>query len=387
MKWNNKGREFDADFERIKKIKRLFLFGSGHDGKMVLKLLQERYTGLNIAGYIDNCEDKWHTTVNGLYVYSPNEIKPEEGTCIVVSFVSELTNAIDNQLEKMGFHLRENAWHFEQFLSIYASYAFDEVFFSSICILPTDACNLNCKACLNFTKYIKHFTHQPMEKLKNEIDLYFKCVDYTGLFFISGGEPLLYAQLPELIEYIDENYREKMYEFGVVTNGTVKPSERLMDVLNKASIRLTVDDYRDSIPDKQDMISKNIEAYESLEKGDDLLVRKYDEWISLFPHPVGCWDEDALIKRYDMCHCPWQEYKNGMLYSCNYASFAYNAGKGAPDMDNETFSLCEYEPNKRNELVEFRLGFTNKGYVEFCKECAGYMDINPYKVKAAEQEM
>lgn len=384
MKWTNKGHEFDKDFTLIKKLKKIYLFGAGHDGRMVARILTTRYKGLNIAGFIDNNEKAWGASVEGLPVFSPKEIVSEEGVGVVISFGSDYTESIDKQLNGMGFEIRKNAWHYEQFLSIYAAYEYDEVFFSSICILPTDACNLRCKGCLNFTNYIKHFTFKPLDKLKEEIDLYFKNVDFTGLFFISGGEPMLYKQLPELVDYINENYRDKMYEFGLVTNGTVTPSEEMLLALKKASIRITVDDYREALPDLKDKITDNIKIYQELKKGDDLLVRSYDEWISLYPHELKGENEANLIKKYDKCHCPWQEYKDGMLFSCNYASFAANAGISNTDFENETFSL--YKESSKKELMEFRLGFTDKGYVEFCKNCAGYMDINPYKVGVAEQE-
>jgi len=386
MKWKNKGHEFDAQYENIKRIQKVYLFGAGHDGKMVLDVLSNRYKGIEIKGFIDNEKSLWGKKINGVKVFSPNEIEFKNDTGIIISFASEFIDSIDKQVSNMGFEIGKNAWHFEQFISIYAAYEHDEVFFSSICILPTDACNLRCKACLNFTNYIKNFTFRSIDKLKAEIDLYFKYIDYTGLFFISGGEPFLYPDLPELISYINENYRGKMYEFGIVTNGTIKPSHALLDTLKNAKIRITFDDYRDSIPDKENNITSNLQILNELDKGEDLIVRKYDEWISLFPHPVGCWDEDKLIERYDKCHCPWQEYRDGGFYSCNYAAFAYNAEKGVPDMENEFYSLKNYTPQKKKELVEFRLGYTEKGYVEFCKKCAGYMELNPYKVKAAEQE-
>ena len=386
MKWTNKGHEFDRDYELIKGLKKVYLFGAGHDGCMVAKLLLNRYEGLNIVGFIDNCKEQQGRTKEGLTVFLPEDIKAEDGVGIVVSFTSEYTKAIDEQLSKMGFEIRKNAWHFEQFISVYAAYEYDEVFFSSICILPTDACNLRCKGCLNFTNHIRHFTYRPIEKLKKEIDLYFKCVDYTGLFFISGGEPMLYKELPALISYIDENYRNQMYEFGIVTNGTITPSDEVLRTLTKASIKITVDDYRDALPDISGSITKNIRIYESLGKEEDLLVRSYDEWISLYPHESKEYSEEELIRKYDLCHCPWQEYRDGSLYSCNYAAFAANAGINELDEENEIYSLYNYSRENKKELAEFRLGFTEKGYVEFCKECAGYMDINPYKVKVAEQE-
>ena len=114
------------------------------------------------------------------------------------------------------------------------------------------------------------------------------------------------------------------------------------------------------------------------------IVRKYDEWIDLYPHPVRQMNNEELICKYDKCHVPWQEYRNGRLFSCNYAAFAENAGIITGDISSESL-LLESTLDKKI-IMEFRLGYSEKGYVEFCKKCAGYLEINDYKVKVAEQE-
>lgn len=385
MKWINKGHEYDDLYTKIKSLSGIYLFGAGHDGEVAFYTLSEQYTGNNILGFVDNDISKLGQMCCGRYVYSLDSINLKENEGIVISISSEYMQDIDRQLNQKGFEKNVNYWHYEEFISVYAAYKYQKVFFSSICILPTTACNLKCKDCLNFTNYIERFEMRPIDRMKAEVDLYFKCVDYTGLFFISGGEPFTYHELPDLIRYIAQKYRSRMFEFGLVTNGTIAPSEELLSVLSEVNIKLTIDDYRDSVPDKRGVIEDNLEIFKQHSLMSKITIRKYDEWISLYPHNVvECSDKELEIK-YDLCHCPWQEYRGGKIYSCNYASFAEVAGICESDDSNETFDLRTYQRENLNELVEFRLGYTRKGYVEFCKKCAGYMEINPYKVKAAEQ--
>ena len=47
-------------------------------------------------------------------------------------------------------------------------------------------------------------------------------------------------------------------------------------------------------------------------------------------------------------------------------------------------SIFEDINENKVELLEFRLGYSERGYTEFCKRCSGYHN-NPYKIKAAEQ--
>lgn len=385
MKWKNKGHEYDTAYEEIKCLKGVYLFGAGHDGRLVYCVMTERYTRIPVLGFVDNNPEKTGEKMCGLPICAPEDIRPDDGVGLVVSFSSEFTKSIDTQLTKNGWTQGKNFWHYEEFLSIYAAYEYGQTFFSSICILPTTACNLKCKECLNFTTYIKKFEQQPLERMKAEVDLYFRCVDYTGLFFLSGGEPLLYPHLPELLEYIADTYSDRMYEFGMVTNGTILPGERLLDAMKDRNIMLTIDDYRDVLPEKEKQIDETIRIFQENIPEHRISVRKYDEWISLYPHPVTETTKEQLIDKYNRCHCPWQEYRNGELFSCNYASFADKAGISQADVSKEAYSLETYTPEHRKELMEFRLGYTEKGYVEFCKICSGYMDMNSYRVKAAEQ--
>ena len=54
--------------------------------------------------------------------------------------------------------------------------------------------------------------------------------------------------------------------------------------------------------------------------------------------------------------------------------------------DEENFHLDTFTKDKMKELMEFRLGYNEKGYVEFCKRCAGFVDINPNIVEPAKQK-
>ena len=36
--------------------------------------------------------------------------------------------------------------------------------------------------------------------------------------------------------------------------------------------------------------------------------------------------------------------------------------------------------------MEFRMGYNERGFVEFCRHCSGYVDINPNKVTPAKQK-
>jgi hypothetical protein len=82
---------------------------------------------------------------------------------------------------------------------------------------------------------------------------------------------------------------------------------------------------------------------------------------------------------------PWRELRGGKIYSCNYASYAEVAGL-SETQDNEVYDLASYDRSRLKELMEFRLGYNEKGYVEFCRHCSGYIDINDNPVVPAKQK-
>jgi hypothetical protein len=224
-----------------------------------------------------------------------------------------------------------------------------------------------------------------LEQVERDVDTFFNAVDYIMLFHISGGEPFLYPHLKELITYIGENYREKIHYLQTVTNGTVVLKDDILEVLAKYRAGVTVDDYRDAVPELTESFGKVVDRLEKY--GIRYEINKADQWIDLAPETTdhSDWSEQRLIEHFESCNEPWQELRDGKLYSCNYASYAAIAGL-AEESEEEVFHLDTFTKDRRKELMEFRLGYNEKGYVNFCKNCAGFVDINPNLVEPAKQK-
>ena len=57
---------------------------------------------------------------------------------------------------------------------------------------------------------------------------------------------------------------------------------------------------------------------------------------------------------------------------------------GEQDLE-EVYDLTQFTPEKKKELVEFRLGYTSKGYTNFCRKCRGFTPENIEEVSPALQ--
>lgn len=382
MKWTNKGHEFDSMYANIEKKNKFYLFGAGDYGRQFLDIFRDE---INIIGYIDNNEAKQGKTINGYYCYSPEEIKLDSKTAIIVTMSQIARTKPVQQLEDAGYVRNEDFFIIEEFLSVYYVYRYNKVYFSAVSFLPSTACNLRCRHCLNFNPFAKQFYVRKREDLIADVDLFFSVVDRIMLFHVSGGEPLLYAHTADLIEYIDKRYGDRIDTLRTVTNGTVVPSDAVLEKLSRCNIEITVDDYREAVPAYKENFEKLLEKLNQYKIKH--YVNKVDSWIDLAPEKTNYsyMTEEQLIKHRDSCNQSWQELRDGKLYSCNYAAYATVAGIAGEEDTEETFDLRSLDSGRKKELIEFRLGYTNKGYSNFCKKCRGFTINNADEVEVAAQ--
>lgn len=382
MKWKNKGHEYDQIFNKIDEKKEFYLFGAGDYGTQFLHIID---TEIKITGYIDNNPSKQGEKINGKFCYALEDITLSKNEGIIVT-MSQIARILPiEQLIACGYKKDEDFFIIEEFLSIYYAYKKDKVYFSSISFLPSTACNLTCRHCLNFNPFAKNFYVRGWDELVKDIDLFFSCVDHIMLFHISGGEPLLYKYTADLVEYIDKNYRNQIDTLRMVTNGTIVPQDTILSKLSQCGVEITVDDYRDAVPQFQNCFDQLINKLEKYHI--KYYINKSDSWIDLAPEKTDYsdWSELQLEMHREKCQQSWQELRDGKLYSCNYAAYATVAGiAGEQDLE-EVYDLTKYVPTQKKELVEFRLGYTAKGYTNFCKKCRGFTPENSEQVKPAEQ--
>ena len=382
MRWKNKGHEYDGVYQQIAAKKSFYLFGSGDYGKQFLHLIQGE---VSIIGFIDNNPEKQEQEIEGKSCIALDEVslQKEEGIILTISQIGR-TEVIE-QLEASGYRKNIDYFVIEEFISIYYLYKYDKVYFLSVSFLPSTICNLKCRHCLNFNPFAKKFYVREWEALKEDVDLFFSHVDYIMLFHVSGGEPMLYQHTADLIQYIDEKYGDRIGTLRTVTNGTIVPSDEVFEKLSKCRVEVTVDDYREAVPQYNaqfDALLQKLEQYQI-----KYYTNRVENWVDLAPEKTdySAMTEEELIRHRSECGQTWQELRDGKLYSCNYAAYATIAGiAGEQDME-ESYDLRSHTDEKKKELVEFRLGYTNKGYTNFCKKCRGFTAHDTDSVQPALQ--
>ena len=99
----------------------------------------------------------------------------------------------------------------------------------------TDICNLNCPGCFRKNGYEGH---RPLDTVKKEI-LQSKIMTNCRRISISGGEPLLYPHLKEVVRFI----REQNLDSIILTNGD-NLSFKTITELKEAGLNETDNYYR-----------------------------------------------------------------------------------------------------------------------------------------------
>lgn len=382
MKWKNKGHEYDEMYAHIKEKDSFYLFGAGDYGRQFLHIFHNE---LKIEAFIDNSLQKQNTVIQGLKCIALSDASIGKNTGIIVTMSQIARVEPVEQLLEAGLQKNIDFFIIEEFLSVYHVYQNDKIYFSSISFLPSTACNLNCKNCLNFNPFAKQFYVREWEDLVRDVDLFFSCVDRIMLFHVSGGEPMIYRHTADLIEYIDKNYGDRIDTLRTVTNGTIVPKDEILEKLSGCRVEITIDDYREAVPrfnERFDLLTQKLDEY-----GIKYYINKAESWIDLAPEKTDYsnWPDALLEEHRAKCSQSWQELRDGKLYSCNYAAYATVAGiAGEQDLE-EIYDLRTYTPDKKKELVEFRLGYTEKGYTNFCKTCRGFTPENSEEVEPAVQ--
>lgn len=386
MKWTNKTHEFD-EIGTSFAGKNIIIYGASIIGRD----FYEKIKFLNCVDFfVDKNECLQQEGLCGIPVISVSELaKKDKNSHIVVIAVAGYNGMmIHSQLMHLGYTLGKDCFFHDVFLNyylpIYSLYAHDKLYFSSISYLLTTICNLNCRGCLNFTAANQNKRHYGLEELKENVDAFFSKVDYVDKFHMSGGEPFSYPHFEAILEYIGETYGHKIRDIFTATNGTIIPRESLCTMLKKYNVFVEIDDYRTSLSAK---LQKN-----------DLIIAKFNEldirysdrgadhWINLDPESQdnSQLDDTELGIWYDTCSNPFASIHNCRLYSCNYDDYAKEA-KIVDKSNNDDDSIDLRSSVDKKTLLEFRHGYTNRGYVEFCKKCAGHEMTNKKHIPVAEQ--
>jgi hypothetical protein len=101
----------------------------------------------------------------------------------------------------------------------------------------TTRCTLLCRDCIALTPLFNSGAREPqyrhidlgIDDFKRDLTALTRSVDSVKRLFLHGGEPLMNGDLPEMAEFAAACDKIELVE--IITNGTIIPSERLLDAI------------------------------------------------------------------------------------------------------------------------------------------------------------
>ena len=329
-------------------------------------------------------------------IYSPEQFfqKKNENIKIIITPSGSMYDEIVAMLNKHGINETQYCSYVE-LLSIWCGKG-QKTYIQSVNLFLTNYCTLNCKACSQFTPYLKKKFFVEYEKIITNIDDFFSSVDYVNDFILVGGETFLYSRIGDVCDYIVENYRNRFNKIKIFTNGTLIPSATMLRSLKKECIDIYISDYSNVAPEKSkinDLIiclrENEISFYLNETFGQ---TEKSHEWFDLGdPRKEKDNNIEKIKEKFSKCSLTCMNLYDSKLFYCVPLWAAYSGDIFKKISRYDYVDLNEVKKYNKEKKVEifyrFLLGDLQKGYVSFCRNCNGYGNfINLNKVAAGAQD-
>lgn len=387
MKWKNKGHENIFNEITVDKTTKFCIYGAGELGGDLYRTLCKFDM---FFCFIDNSEVIQKKGYNNEIVLSEDEYFARNiNYPIVICASTRNTQVIKSNLDRRGMEYHKDYYIREEFadviLPVILYQLFNTTFMSLAQICVTERCTLKCKKCAHGC-YNVPITKADMsiEKVKKSADIFFSKVDYIHEFVLIGGEPLLYKDLTEAVEYIGSKYRNQMNLFSITTNGTIIPSQELINKCKQYNVLIRISNYSGTIKKLEPQYAK-LQRLLASNNVEFRLGKKENEWMDYgFDYYQRKCTDEKLIDVFDMCKTPCHEIRENKFYYCVMArSVSENLKYDIGEDDYLDFEKLT-GGNWKRELIEFIIGYSEKGYLDMCRYCHG-SECHRYTIPAAEQ--
>ncbi len=367
-----------------KKLDKIVIFGFGRQGKKMYSTLKRDF---DIAAIVDNSLEKQGRQIDEHIILSFDQaVSFLQQYKIIVTTSQYYYQAIRGQLSSIGLNEYVDYIMYQQFVTEWYYKYRNKVNVLKTDISLTTLCTLNCENCMQFLPYWKDGRRKenPLEEIKENVDIYFACVDYLLDLDVVGGEPFLYRNLNEFIRYIGENYRNRIGYIGFITNGMIVPEEETLELLSKYAMDVSISDYSEDIEYKH-QIEK---LCEKLEQYDISYMRnKQIDWFDFgFPKDLYHYEGEAAVQHMQCCNSIEHILDDKKLFYCG---LEWSAQKGGlyPIEEKAYVDLVDIKEGRvdRKDILEMILANIEGGCMEFCKVCGGFGIDNNNRVATAKQ--
>lgn len=383
---------------------RIVIYGAGLTGLLTAFLLDKQK--IKVRCFIDRDERKQGTKYYDLPVISPEEMKDRFPDSYVIVTPTVFWPAwyyirddlkIKNLFTPFSLFLEFDSEGFDKLPDIPLWYRDDSLDFNvdlfmlrcinvhtdynltGLELSVSEVCNLRCKYCNALMPCYEKPKSLKLDDVLRDIDaiLYKRNLYHIN---IEGGEPFLWKQLPNLI--FELNKRPEIMQYIIpITNGTVMPSEELLEALKLNKVRVKISDYGN--------LSRKKELIKILETNGIKYWVQLQKWYALESLSKEPFDDETYIKVIDGC-CKATGISNcytfdGKLYVCPEHANYHKLGI-FPSREGEYVNLRsgnkEDIKTKLDQFINAKRRY--KPLPELCRHCKGRGFIEE-EVPPAEQ--
>lgn len=388
MVWKNKGHELDlrgAELVAQNPQKKYYIFGAGLLGEELMPVLRA-YDCL--IAFIDNSLEKQREGMRGIPVIPLETYLNLKDGQIVIAASPENTIVIREQMEEYSLEHGLDFFLYDEFINyifpIVSTYCFRKSYVALAQITLTERCTLRCKKCAHGCFAVDNNSSEDLSlaQVYKSADSFFAKVDFIKEFVLIGGEPFLYKDLEKVIEYIGKRYRDQIGIYAITTNGTIVPEDAVLRACRKYEILVRISNYTRQLPRLKTFVKRLTDTLE-MNNVSFILGDEDSEWVDYGFDYVDRKTEN-LTKVFDDCNTPCREIRENKFYFCVMArsvsdNLKFNVGQ-QDYLDLDSLTGKDY----KKELLEFTLGYSDKGYMDMCRYCNG-ADAKKYPILAAEQ--
>ena len=362
-------------------VEEIILYGYGAVGQACLSSISKDFM---VPYIIDNDPKKQKSCIKGLNVYSLKDgLEKRQGRKMIISTGGRTYLEICKILVSKGLKEYEDFCGMEYFITEwYWRYKGLNVLME-IHTAITMQCTLRCKHCNMFVPHYSNNITYNLETLKEEFELLFSKIDIIFCLTLLGGEPLLHPELSKLIQYLFNNYKDKIGVLKIITNGTLGLPDCTLESMVNYPVWFSISDYTKQVKygnRLNDFIDK-LKGY-----GINHTVTKIESWNDFyFPVNKICIDEEKCYAHMRECAPIFHGYNDKKIYYCHVAWSAEKIGKYKLSQSDYIDLRNITDDESRHKIAEHCLGMLDEGYVSFCQFCGGCGKDNKCIVMAGEQ--
>ena len=265
-----------------------------------------------------------------------------------------------NRKEKIKIYLKKSICHPIILLKAILK---KELNIKYIEIVLTTKCTLNCKGCSALMNYYNKRYDTNIDENIEALKRILNSCDSINYLRLLGGEPLLYSNLYEMLEFL--NKQKKIRRITIVTNGTLLiKNEKINNILKNDRFDVFISNYGNNSKKKDELIKELKENNIKYKLGStEKLWRDYGNLENRNRK------ESELKKQFLNCKITCISLLDGKLHHCPRSSHGTNIKK-IPLRKQDYIDLLDKsldEKQLRKELYKFFYKYVP--YIEACNYC------------------